>query len=74
VLKNVVNKAKIDRSDKKKALNNLHKQALNIEANFKPDHSHFDKIIQSERRISYKYGGMTVSGPALRRSGQLSLF
>lgn len=74
VLKNVVNKAKIDRSDKKKALNNLHKQALNIEANFKPDHSQFDKIIQSERRMSYMYGGMTVSGYALRRSGQLSLF
>ncbi|MEM9299944.1 MAG: DUF763 domain-containing protein [Bacteroidota bacterium] len=74
VLKNVVNKAKIDRSDKKKAFYNLHKQALNIEPNFKPDRSQFDKIIQSERRMSYKYGGMTVSGPALRHSGQLSLF
>lgn len=74
VLKHAVDKAKIDRSDKKRALNNLHKQALKIESNFRPREAQFPKIIENERRLSYRYGGMTVNGPARKHAGQLTLF
>ncbi|MEM7110538.1 MAG: DUF763 domain-containing protein [Bacteroidota bacterium] len=73
-LKNALEKAKIDRSDKVKAFRLLHEQSLKIERNFRADPSQFSKIIEAEKRSSYKYGGMTTNGPAKRPEGQLALF
>jgi len=74
LLKNSVEKAKIDRSDKQKAIKSLHQTALRLEKNFKPKPDNFERIIHEERKNSYKFGGMTVMGPARPPSGQLSLF
>jgi hypothetical protein len=73
-----VDAAKIDRSEKMRSLKTLHCIALSIEKNCDP-FADTDKIIAFERENSYKYGGMTVKGPAKPRSHepavqQLSLF
>ena len=74
ILKNAVNKSRIDYSDKKLAIQNLHKQTLKIESNFKPNRSNFESIVRKERQDSYRYGGMTDNGPAKEPMGQLALF
>ncbi len=73
-LKLALNRARIDRSDKVKAFESLHRQALKIEKDFKPRPTQFEKIIENERRSSYKFGGMTAHGPAKKYAGQLALF
>jgi hypothetical protein len=45
-----------------------------IEQTFEPDASQFNKVIERERRESYKHGGRTVFGKAQPPSDQLSLF
>ena len=78
VLKNSVEKAKIDQSDKKKAIQKLSQMSQKIEKDFKPN-ANFDQIVQNERDNSWKYGGRTVFGKAkppmgTRPNGQLDLF
>lgn len=76
VLKNAVNNAKLDITDKKKALQQLHKAAMRIEQDFTPTEN-VEKLIQKEKDMSHHYGGMTVFGPSkpnADKNGQLKLF
>lgn len=62
-LRNAVNTARIDRSEKLRSLKVLHKMSLSIEKNCSP-FADVDRVVEFERRQSYRYGGMTVKGPA----------
>lgn len=76
VLENAVNKAKIGMTDKKKALQQLHKAAIRIEQDFIPTEN-LEKLIEKEQAMSHHYGGMTVFGkakPKVDKNKQLSLF
>ncbi|MGK7390913.1 MAG: DUF763 domain-containing protein [Candidatus Cyclobacteriaceae bacterium M2_1C_046] len=75
-LENAINKAKIGFSDRKKALQQLHKSAMRIEKDFIPTEN-VEKLIQKEKDMSHHYGGMTVFGPSrpkANKNGQLGLF
>jgi hypothetical protein len=77
VLKTSVEKAKIDSSDKLKAIQQLSTLSQRIEKNFSPK-PFFNDVVQKERDDSYKYGGMTVFGkaepPKKKEPQQLKLF
>lgn len=75
ILRTAVEKAKLGNTDKSDAIKNLTLAAQAIEKNFMPN-ANFYKVIEEERRNSYKYGGRTVFGKAKRpkNEGQLSLF
>lgn len=76
ILRIGIEKAKIDRSDKLKAVQSLHRISQSLEKDFQPN-ANFNEVIERERRDSYKYGGMTVKGPAKPPKTiqkQLSLF
>jgi hypothetical protein len=75
VLQNAVEKAKLGNADKNEAIKNLTLAAQAIEKNFMPN-ANFYKVIEKERRKSYKYGGRTVFGKAKPPAGnhQLDLF
>jgi hypothetical protein len=74
VLKTALEKAKLGDSDKKEAIKNLTLAAQAIEKDFVPN-ANFYKVIEQERRDSYKYGGRTVFGKAKPPGGeQLRLF
>jgi uncharacterized protein len=62
VLKASIEKAKIDSSDKLKAIKQLSIISTRIEKNFEPK-PFFDEVIKKEKDDSHKYGGMTVFGP-----------
>lgn len=74
VLKTAVHQAKIDRSDKLKAIKSLGKASEQLEKNFRPT-GNLDDLVSQERKNSWKYGGRTVTGWAKRpQEKQLSLF
>jgi hypothetical protein len=75
VLRTALDKAKLGATDKNEAIKNLTLAAQAIEKNFMPN-ANFYKVIEQERRDSYKYGGRTVFGKARppKNEGQLSLF
>jgi hypothetical protein len=75
ILRSAVEKAKLGNTDKADAIKNLTLAAQAIEKNFMPN-ANFYKVIEEERRNSYKYGGRTVFGKAKppKNAGQLSLF
>jgi hypothetical protein len=78
VLKDSVEKAKIGLSDKQQALKSLNQVVMEVEKSFEPN-TNFDKVIQTERENSYKYGGRTVFGRAkapekIDKNGQMNLF
>ncbi len=76
VLRTAVDKAKIGRSDKLKAVASLSTMSQRIEKDFVPN-TNFQKIIEQERRDAHKYGGMTIFGkaePPKTKNGQLGLF
>jgi hypothetical protein len=75
VLRTALDKAKLGHYDKQEAIKNLTLAAQAIEKNFIPN-ANFYKVIEQERRDSYKYGGRTVFGKAKapKNSGQISLF
>lgn len=75
ILRTALEKAKLGNTDKQDAIKNLTLAAQAIEKNFMPN-ANFYKVIEQERRDSYKYGGRTVFGAAKppKNSGQLSLF
>jgi hypothetical protein len=60
-LKNAIDKAKLDYSDKHKAIKALHTSAMMMEKDFQPNNN-FDKLIEKERKDSWKYGGRSVFG------------
>ncbi|MFY0255616.1 DUF763 domain-containing protein [Chitinophaga sp. 30R24] len=77
-LKEALHKAKVGESDKKDAIRKLSQLSQQIEQDFEPNSS-LDKVIEQERRDSWKYGGRTVFGKAITptppKSGeQLTLF
>lgn len=77
ILKTSVEKAKIGDSDKHTAIKNLTLIAQEMEKGFEPDDSSYNKLIETEKSSSYKYGGRTVFGKALppsKGSQQLDLF
>ena len=70
-LRGALDKSKVDQSEKKDAIRNLHKVAAMIEQNFQPN-KNFNRVIEKERTESWKYGGRTVKGKSL--PPQLTLF
>jgi uncharacterized protein len=75
ILRSAVEKAKLGNTDKSDAIKNLTLAAQAIEKNFMPN-ANFYKVIEEERKNSYKYGGRTVFGKAKppKNEGQLRLF
>jgi hypothetical protein len=75
ILRNAIEKAKLGNIDKLQAIKNLTLTAQMMEKNFIPN-ANFNKVIEQERRDSYKYGGRTVFGKAKppKDNGQLNLF
>ncbi|NAS11437.1 DUF763 domain-containing protein [Poritiphilus flavus] len=73
-LRDAVQRAKIGRTDKLKAIKSLSTLAQKAEKNFTPN-SNFHALVRKENEESYKYGGRSVFGFA-RPPGprQLSLF
>jgi uncharacterized protein len=65
VLKTSIEKAKIDSSDKLKAVKQLSIISKRIEQNFEPK-PFFSEVLQKEKDDSWKYDGMTVFGPAIK--------
>jgi hypothetical protein len=74
VLQASVEKAKIGDNEKQQAIRNLSLAAELLEKTFVPDENAFDKVIETERKNSYKYGGRTVFGKSKPPNDQLSLF
>ena len=74
LLRDSINKAKLGYNEKKDAIKNLSKITQMMEQNFEPN-TDFNKVIEKERRESYKYGGRTVFGKAQTpKDEQLDLF
>ncbi len=74
LLQNSVEKAKLGDNDKQQAIKNLSIAASLLEKSFEPDEKSFDRVIEKERRDSYKYDGRTVFGKAKPPNDQLNLF
>lgn len=75
ILKSSVEKARIGDTEKSEAIKSLTVLAQQLEQNFEPDPSSFDRVIDRERRDAYKYGGRTVFGKSKPpQGGQLDLF
>lgn len=73
-LKTAVQQAKIQHSDKLKAIESLHKRALKAEDGFTPTQN-LDELKEKERRDSWKYGGRSAKGWAEKpQNNQLGLF
>ena len=67
--------ASLSDQEKSAAIKSLTMLAQQLETSFEPDRSSFDRVIEQERRDSYKYGGRTVFGKAKPpKGGQLNLF
>ncbi len=75
LLQGAIEKAKLGNTDKHEAIKNLTLTAQVIEKTFVPNAS-FYKVLEQERRDSYKYGGRTVFGKAKppKDHNQLNLF
>ena len=79
VLKDALQKAKIDRTEKLRSLKKLGYLCRAIEERFDP-RADLNKVIDYEKKHSYKYGGRTVNGPvkppkdSKQEVKQLSLF
>ena len=87
-LKTAVEKAKMGNSDKQKAIGKLTSIAQKAEENFVPpekkqEAAHLEKLMEKEKRDSWKYGGRTIDGYEKtpegeknhrNKGGQLGLF
>lgn len=74
VLSNAVEKAKIEDTDKQKAIAQLTAHAQKAEAGFEPN-GNFEELLQKEREDSWKYGGRTKKGYVKQpQNRQLGLF
>jgi len=74
LLQTSVEKSKLGDKDKSEAIKNLSIAASLLEKSFVPDEKAFDKVIERERRDSYKYDGRTVLGKSKPPNDQLKLF
>jgi hypothetical protein len=75
ILKTSVEKARIGDAEKSTAIKTLTVLAQQLEQNFEPDASSFDRVIERERRDAHLYGGRTVFGKSKPpKGGQLDLF
>ncbi len=75
VLHKAVDKAKMDQSDKLKAIQKLSETAKKIERDFVPDPKAFDQVIAREKKHSKLWGGRTVFDDRKKPgSSQLNLF
>lgn len=74
LLQTSVEKSKLGDKDKSEAIKNLSIAASLLEKSFEPDEKAFDKVIEKERRDSYKYEGRTVFGKSKPPNDQLKLF
>ncbi|MEM6685194.1 MAG: DUF763 domain-containing protein [Bacteroidota bacterium] len=72
-LKTAVEGAKIDRSDKLRAISKLSALSQKLESNFEPTNN-LEAILQKERVQAHKYGGRTKDGFVKPESTQLNLF
>ena len=73
-LHQAVEKARIGNTDKQEAIKSLHRIASNAEKDFTPNMD-FEKVIEQERKNSWKYGGRTVFGKEKPpKDDQLKLF
>tara|TARA_B100000678_G_scaffold244566_1_gene216586 strand:- start:188 stop:1393 length:1206 start_codon:yes stop_codon:yes gene_type:complete len=74
-LKTAIDRSKLGFTDKAEALKNLSKITERAEKGFTPN-ANFKKVIEKERKDSWKYGGRTVFGKAQKPKGgdQLELF
>jgi len=73
-LQNAVYKAKLGQTETTEAIKRLTRVTQDAEKDFIPN-ANFDKVIEEERKNSYKYGGRTVTGwakPLVEK--QLKLF
>ncbi|RVU00817.1 DUF763 domain-containing protein [Mucilaginibacter limnophilus] len=61
VLQTAVYKSKLGNSEKSEAIKRLHTVAVRAEQDFIPN-ANFDKVIEEERKNSWRYGGRTVFG------------
>jgi len=75
ILRTAVDRAKLGITDKREAIKNLMLASQAIEKNFMPN-ANFYKVIEQEKRDSYKYGGRTVFGKAKppKNKSQMDLF
>ena len=62
-LRRAVDLAKIDHTDKQRAIKKLTKLARAAEQDFTPNNS-FEEVLKKEQRDSWKYGGRTIKGPS----------
>ena len=72
-LKDALDKAKIGRSDKIKAIGKLSEMSRKAEENFEPNED-LEAVIKNEKRNAYKYGGRTIQGFSRPPETQLRLF
>jgi uncharacterized protein len=70
MLRRAVDRAKIGNSDKLSGIRTLSRMSKLIEQNLDP-FADVDRVINHERRNSYKYNGMTVFGPAKKPKDEL---
>ena len=72
-LKGAVTRAKMGNTDKQKAIAALSNMAQRAEQDFIPN-DNFEKLLEKEKKDSWKYGGRTAQGFAKPPSGQMRLF
>lgn len=77
-LKAAVESARIDHTEKRQAISQLHKMSLEVEQHF-VHNNRFGEWLEKEKNTSHLYGGRTVHGPAKKpktaiQAIQLSLF
>src|SRR5690606_708298 len=77
ILQKGIEKSKLGNSDKLKSVEKLHRSIARAEENFTPCFD-INEVIEEERQNSWRYGGKTVFGNAVKpgkNNGiQLSLF
>ncbi len=61
-LAGAVRRAKIGRTERKEALENLHRAQVRLERQFVPDPAGYDAFIEDERAVSHRYGGRSAFG------------
>lgn len=74
ILRDSLEKAKIDHSDKQRAIQKLSTIAQNVEKDFIPN-THFEQVLEKEKKEAWRYGGRTRQGFSQKpKNGQLGLF
>jgi len=79
ILRTAVEKAKLGSTEKAGAIKKLHEIAAGAEKHFTSDDTNFEELVRKERENSWRYGGKTVFGNAIKpnqpkKDGQLKLF